>query len=68
MGCADQAALDSGLGDLRDVIRDAGGAEKAAIYEQLGLKVTFEPEKNNIERGPPPFIISCEIRIIAVHP
>jgi hypothetical protein len=45
MGCADQAALDSGLGDLRDVIRDAGGAEKAAIYEQLGPKVTFEPGK-----------------------
>lgn len=28
-----------------DLIRDAGPAEKAAIYDQLGLKVTFEPDK-----------------------
>jgi site-specific DNA recombinase len=41
----DIRALISGLGDLRDVIREAGGAEKAAIYEQPGLKVTFEPGK-----------------------
>jgi hypothetical protein len=31
------------LGDLRDLIRDAGPAEKAAIYDQLGLKVIFKP-------------------------
>jgi hypothetical protein len=30
----DIRGLISVLGDLRDVIRDAGGDEKAAIYEQ----------------------------------
>jgi hypothetical protein len=30
----DICALISSLDDLRDLIRDAGGAEKAAIYEQ----------------------------------
>jgi hypothetical protein len=29
------------LGDLRDVIRAADTAVKAAIYGQLGLKVTY---------------------------
>jgi hypothetical protein len=42
-------SLITGLGDLRDVIRDAGAAEKAAIYEQLGLKVTVKPGKTNSE-------------------
>ena len=36
-------ALISGLGDLRDVIHDAEPAVKAAIYEQLGPKVTYLP-------------------------
>jgi len=36
----DIRALITGLGDLRDVIRDAEPSVKAAIYEQLGLKVT----------------------------
>src|SRR5216683_895822 len=39
----DIRALITALGNLPDVIRDAGPAEKAAIYDQLGLKVTFRP-------------------------
>ena len=39
----DIRALIISLGDLRDVIRAADPAMKAAIYEQLGLKVTYLP-------------------------
>jgi site-specific DNA recombinase len=39
----DIRALITGLGDLRDVIRDAAAAVKAAIYAQLALKVTYLP-------------------------
>ena len=39
----DIRALIAALGNLRDVIRDAEPAEKAAIYDQLDLKVTFKP-------------------------
>jgi hypothetical protein len=31
------------LGDLHEVVRDAEPTIKAAIYEQLGLKVTYLP-------------------------
>ena len=41
----DISALITSLGDLRNVIRDAGAAEKAAIYDRLGLKITFKPEQ-----------------------
>ena len=44
----DIRALITGLGDLRDVIRDAEPAVKAAIYEQLGLKVTYLPGEDKI--------------------
>jgi hypothetical protein len=41
-------ALITALGDLRDVIRDAGPAEKAAIYDQLDLKVTVKPGQGKL--------------------
>ena len=44
----DIRALITALGDLRDVIRDAEPAEKAAIYDQLGLKVTLQPGQDKI--------------------
>src|SRR6266568_308005 len=44
----DIRALITALGNLRDVIRDAGPAEKAAIYDQLELKVTFKPGEAKI--------------------
>ena len=44
----DIRALITALGNLRDVIRDARPAEKAAIYDQLDLKVTFKPGEAKI--------------------
>ena len=44
----DIRALIISLGDLRDVIRAADPAVKAAIYEQLGLKVTYLPGQEKI--------------------
>jgi site-specific DNA recombinase len=44
----DIRTLITGLGDLRDVIRDAEPAVKAAIYEQLGLKVTYLPGQDKL--------------------
>lgn len=44
----DIRALISGLGDLRDVIHDAEPQMKAAIYEPLGLKVTYLPGQDKL--------------------
>ena len=44
----DIRALIISLGDLRDVIRAADPVMKAAIYEQLGLKVTYLPGQEKI--------------------
>ncbi len=44
----DIRALTTGLGSLRDVIHDAEPAVKAAIYEQLGLKVTYLPGQDKL--------------------
>ncbi len=44
----DIRALITAFGNLRDVIRDAGPAEKAPIYDQLDLKVTFKPGESKI--------------------
>jgi DNA invertase Pin-like site-specific DNA recombinase len=44
----DIRALISGLGDLRDVIRSSDPAMKAAIYEQLELKVTCLPGQDKL--------------------
>ena len=44
----DIRALITGLGDLRDVIHDAEPSVKAAIYEQLGLKVTYLPGQDKL--------------------
>jgi site-specific DNA recombinase len=44
----DIRTLVTGLGDLRDVIRDAAAAVKAAVYTQLGLRVTYLPGQDKI--------------------
>ena len=44
----DIRALITGLGDLRDVIHDAEPSVKAAIYEQLGLRVTYLPGQDKL--------------------
>ena len=45
---SDIRALITSLGDLRDVIRDATPAEKTAIYDQFGLKITLKPGQAKI--------------------
>ena len=44
----DIRALITGLGDLRDIIRDAEPSVKAAVYEQLGLQVTCLPGQGKL--------------------
>jgi len=44
----DIRALITGLGDLHDVIHDAEPSVKAAIYERLGLKVTYLPGQDKL--------------------
>jgi site-specific DNA recombinase len=44
----DIRSLITGLGDLRDIVRDAESSLKATIYEQLGLKVTYLPGEDKI--------------------
>src|SRR5208283_3082809 len=44
----DIRAIITGLGDLHDIIRDAEPPMKAAIYEQLGLQVTYLPGQDKI--------------------
>ena len=44
----DIRALITGLGDLCDVIHNAEPSVKTAIYEQLGLKVTYLPGQDKI--------------------
>jgi site-specific DNA recombinase len=44
----DIRALITGLGDLRDIIRDAEPPVMAAIYEQLGLQVTYLPGQGKL--------------------
>jgi hypothetical protein len=43
--------LITSLGDLRDVIRGADPAVNAAIFEQLGLKVTYLPGQDKLRAG-----------------
>ena len=42
-------ALIISLGDPRDVIRAAAPAMKAAVYGQLGLKVTYLPGQDKLQ-------------------
>jgi hypothetical protein len=44
----DIRALITGLDDLRNIIRDAAAAVKAAICEQPGLKITYLPGQDKI--------------------
>ena len=37
------------LTDIRSVIRDADAADKARIYHELGLRLTYEPAKHNVQ-------------------
>ena len=48
------AALVAALGDLVQVIRDADPADKADLYAQLGLILTYRPQKRLVEASVTP--------------
>jgi site-specific DNA recombinase len=45
----DIAAIVAALGDLARVVQDADAADKAEIYTQLGLKLTYQPGRRLVE-------------------
>lgn len=45
----DIAAIVAALGDLARVVRDADPADKAEIYTQLGLTLTYQPGRRLVE-------------------
>jgi hypothetical protein len=45
----DIAAMVAALGDLVRVIRDADPADQAELYSQLGLRMTYRPQKRLVE-------------------
>jgi site-specific DNA recombinase len=51
------ASIVNGLADLLAVLRDADLADKAEIYSQLGLRLTYQPD------GPEP-IVRTEVNVV----
>jgi hypothetical protein len=49
MGPDDIAAIVADLGDLARVVHDAEPADKAETYAQLGLTLTYQPERRLVE-------------------
>jgi hypothetical protein len=48
-------SLVQAIGDLMQVIKDVGPADKAEIYSQLGLTLTYHPnEKRVVAEARPP--------------
>jgi site-specific DNA recombinase len=45
----DIAAIVAALGDLARVVRDADTSDKAEIYAQLGLTLTYQPGRRLVE-------------------
>ena len=45
----DVMAIVAALGDLARVVHDAEPADKAEIYGQLGLTLTYQPERRLVE-------------------
>jgi hypothetical protein len=41
-------SLVQAIGDLMQVIKDAGPADKAEIYSQLGLTLTYRPNEKRV--------------------
>jgi site-specific DNA recombinase len=54
------AALVTALGDLVQVIRDADRADKAELYAQLGLTLTYRPQKRLVEATVTPRLHMCK--------
>ena len=40
--------LGQALGDIVTVLRDADPADKAEVYRQLGLRLTYQPETQTV--------------------
>jgi len=54
------AAIVTALGDLVQVIRDADLADKAELYAQLGLTLTYRPQKRLVEASVTPSLHMCK--------
>jgi hypothetical protein len=54
------AALVAALGDLVQVIRDADPADKAGLYAQPGLTLTYRPQKRLVEATVKPSLHMCK--------
>ena len=54
------AALVAALGDLVPVIRNADPADKADLYAQLGLTLTYRPQKRLVEASVRPSLHMCK--------
>ncbi|MEW2144070.1 hypothetical protein AB0869_14785 [Micromonospora vinacea] len=48
MSRAEISALVAALGDISTVLRDADPADKAEVYRQLGLRLTYRPETQTV--------------------
>jgi hypothetical protein len=48
------------LGDLVQVIRDADPADKAELYTQLGLSMTYRPQERLVEAAVTPSLHMCK--------
>jgi hypothetical protein len=54
------AAIVAALGDLVRVIHDADPADKADLYAQLGLTLTYRPQKRLVEASVTPSLHMCK--------
>ncbi|WP_154936161.1 hypothetical protein [Micromonospora palomenae] len=48
MSRAEITTLVNPLGDITAVLRDADPADKAEVYRQLGLRLTYRPETQTV--------------------
>ncbi|WP_446215763.1 hypothetical protein [Micromonospora sp. IBHARD004] len=48
MSRAEITSLVTALGDIATVLRDADPDDKAEIYRQLGLRLTYQPETQTV--------------------
>jgi len=56
----EMAGIVAALGDLVQVIRDADPADKADLYTQLGLTLTYRPQKQLVEATVTPGLHMCK--------
>jgi hypothetical protein len=54
------AAIVTTLGDLAQVIHDADPADKAELYTQFGLSMTYRPQERLVEATVTPSLHMCK--------